>query len=151
MFKLDVFLEWKWARESSFWHFPRHLSLHDLIRRTRGRGSIPDRSRFFNPPNLVCVRLPVLHIYRFIFTFSLVCIILIWSSRTLLAFRNVIRLAKVKHIGHLQIFLKMDSLTHFHSRNVYFYIQFGYGFKITAFRIFQCFWVDTSLYIPIKT
>ena len=31
----------------------------------------------------------------------------------------------------------MDSLTHFHSRNVYFYIHYGDSLKVTALDIFQ--------------
>ena len=39
----------------------------------------------------------------------------------------------------------MDSLTHFHSKNVYFYIHQSYR-KVTALSIFQNFWVDTNLF-----
>ena len=31
----------------------------------------------------------------------------------------------------------MDFLTHFHSRNVYFYIHFNYNLKVTALDVFQ--------------
>ena len=31
----------------------------------------------------------------------------------------------------------MDSLTHFHSRNVYFYINFSNNLKVTALDMFQ--------------
>ena len=39
----------------------------------------------------------------------------------------------------------MDSLTLFHSKNVYFYLRYSYSLKIMALSIFQNFWVDTSL------
>ena len=38
----------------------------------------------------------------------------------------------------------MDSLTHFHSRNVYFCILHSYSLKVMAVSIFQNFWVDTN-------
>ena len=42
----------------------------------------------------------------------------------------------------------MDSLTHFHSKNIYFYIHFSYSFKVKALSlIFQNFWFDTNLNI----
>ena len=31
----------------------------------------------------------------------------------------------------------MDSLTHFHSRNVYFYIHYNNSLKVTALDMFQ--------------
>ena len=31
----------------------------------------------------------------------------------------------------------MDSLTHFHSRNVYFYIHFSNNLKVTALDVFK--------------
>ena len=39
----------------------------------------------------------------------------------------------------------MNHLTHFHSKNVYFYMHYSYSFKIMALSIFQNFWIDTSL------
>ena len=37
----------------------------------------------------------------------------------------------------------MDSLTHFLSKNVYFYIHHSNSSKVTALDIFYNFWVDT--------
>ena len=31
----------------------------------------------------------------------------------------------------------MDSLTHFHSRNVYFYIHYSYSLKVTVLDMFK--------------
>ena len=39
----------------------------------------------------------------------------------------------------------MDSLSHFHSKNVYFYIRIMNSFKGMALSIFQNFWDDTNL------
>ena len=39
----------------------------------------------------------------------------------------------------------MDSLTHLHSKNVYFYIHYSCSLKVIALSIFQNFWVDTNL------
>ena len=39
----------------------------------------------------------------------------------------------------------MDSLTHFHSRNVYFYIHYSNSLKVTALHMLQKIWVHTSL------
>ena len=33
--------------------------------------------------------------------------------------------------------IKMDSLTHFHSRNVYFYIHYNNSLQVTALDMFQ--------------
>ena len=42
----------------------------------------------------------------------------------------------------------MDSLTHFHSRNVYFYIHFSNNLKVTALDMFfKKIWVHT----PVKS
>ena len=43
----------------------------------------------------------------------------------------------------------MDSLTHSHSKNAYFYIHYSYSIKVTALSIFQNFWVDTSLKLRV--
>ena len=39
----------------------------------------------------------------------------------------------------------MDSLTHFHYKNVYFYIHHSYDWKVTVCSIFHNFLVDTPL------
>ena len=39
----------------------------------------------------------------------------------------------------------MDSLTHFYSRNVYFYIHYSNGLKVTALDMFHKIWVHTPL------
>ena len=37
----------------------------------------------------------------------------------------------------------MDSLTHFHSRNVYFYIHYSNSLKVTALNMLQKIWIHT--------
>ena len=41
----------------------------------------------------------------------------------------------------------MDSMTHFHSKNVYFYIHYSNSLKVTALDMFQKIRVHT----PLKT
>ena len=43
--------------------------------------------------------------------------------------------------------IKMESLTHFHSKNVCFYQHYSYNLKVTALSIYQNFWIDTNLKI----
>ena len=45
----------------------------------------------------------------------------------------------------------MDSLTHFHSRNVYFYIHYNNSLKVKALDMFKKNWVHTPLKVDSKS
>ena len=44
----------------------------------------------------------------------------------------------------------MDSLTHFHSKNVFFYVFYSYSLKVSVLSIFQNFCVDTNPKVSVN-